>query len=87
MIVPDSMGKMRVAGKKGMGHSAKSGKQKAEAVDQIPMGVNLYCWGTLTAHVSSVSSAAGLKSGQSNRINNFWGTVPKSAVVGFSISQ
>ena len=45
MIVPDSMGKMRVAGKKGMGHSAKSGKQKAEAVDQIPMGVKLYCWG------------------------------------------
>ena len=56
MIVPDSMGKMRVAGKKGMGHSAKSGKQKAEAVDQIPMGVNLYCWG-----IRTTSGAGGMR--------------------------
>ncbi len=36
--------------------------------------------------VSGVCPAAGLKSGQFNLIKNFWGTVPKSAVVGFRIS-
>jgi hypothetical protein len=36
--------------------------------------------------VSGVSPAAGLKSGQLNRNRNFWGTVPKSVVVGFRIS-
>ena len=33
------------------------------------------------------SGAAGQKNGQSNRKRNFWGSVPKSAAVGFRISQ
>jgi hypothetical protein len=34
-----------------------------------------------------MSAAAGQKNGQINRNRNFWGSVPKSAVVGFRISQ
>jgi hypothetical protein len=34
-----------------------------------------------------MSGAAGLKSGQINRKRNFWDMFPKSAVVGFRMSQ
>ena len=36
---------------------------------------------------TEVSPAAGQKNGQSDRKRNFWDSVPKSAVVGFRISQ
>jgi hypothetical protein len=36
---------------------------------------------------SGSSTAAGQKNGQFNQNRDFWGSIPKSAVVGFRISQ
>jgi len=62
---------------KGSGFSAAAGSRSGRSYRKSDPGLAEF----------HMSAAAGQKNGQFNRKRNFWGSIPKSAVVGYRISQ
>jgi hypothetical protein len=58
-------------------------KSGCDTLTLIGVGLHEYWTLSLWFQVSGVSPAAGQKIGRSDRKRNFWGSAPKSAVVGF----